>query len=290
MKFSQMVWTSLAVLSVSGCGPLNLGIQPSTTLESHPWSGRTLVFGYSEGAVSIGYDRVCLRPQYPCSLYGLTYAEWRGRKATVEGLALVDRDGLGFKQKYLKLRADRGEDLYLYWELYGDLSDPERNLPRGTYFEDRVASFRSLEGKTIWVNGKLLKKLWTPDPSSSITLHHTEALRVISVTTATLAHIEGEGTFLVQAKDPRGQTGFFPYKKEAFFENNPVKPSWSKDVVRCVRERSVCMGMPPDAVKASWGDPDDINRSVTRYSVSEQWIYGRTYVYLRDGKVDSWQD
>lgn len=49
--------------------------------------------------------------------------------------------------------------------------------------------------------------------------------------------------------------------------------------------------MPRDAVKLSWGEPDDINRTVISYSVHEQWIYrDKVYIYCDNGKVTAWQD
>ena len=51
------------------------------------------------------------------------------------------------------------------------------------------------------------------------------------------------------------------------------------------------------AVVASWGRPNDINRSVGSWGIHEQWVYGgypssskATYVYFEDARVTSWQD
>ena len=40
----------------------------------------------------------------------------------------------------------------------------------------------------------------------------------------------------------------------------------------------------------SWGQPDDINRSVGSWGVHEQWVYGDEYLYFENGKLTSWQD
>jgi hypothetical protein len=52
----------------------------------------------------------------------------------------------------------------------------------------------------------------------------------------------------------------------------------------------IWLGMTKDMVIESWGKPEDINRTVTTYSVSEQWIYGEKYLYFDDGILTSWQD
>jgi hypothetical protein len=42
----------------------------------------------------------------------------------------------------------------------------------------------------------------------------------------------------------------------------------------------------------SWGAPNDINRTVTAYGTSEQWVYDKmkTYLYFENGILTSWQD
>ena len=61
-----------------------------------------------------------------------------------------------------------------------------------------------------------------------------------------------------------------------------------------IREGKVSVGMSHLMVRASWGLPRDINRTVIRGRlVSEQWCYGGidgNYLYFEDGLLESWQD
>jgi hypothetical protein len=52
----------------------------------------------------------------------------------------------------------------------------------------------------------------------------------------------------------------------------------------------IWIGMTKEMAIESWGKPEDINRTVTSYSVSEQWVYGERYLYFDDGILTSWQD
>ncbi len=57
----------------------------------------------------------------------------------------------------------------------------------------------------------------------------------------------------------------------------------------------IMIGSTAAQVRAAWGPPTDINRSVGTYGVREQWVYDRgtnptQYVYLEDGVVASWQN
>lgn len=50
------------------------------------------------------------------------------------------------------------------------------------------------------------------------------------------------------------------------------------------------------ALNSSWGKPDDINKTVNAYGVSEQWVYRGTgyaksrYLYFKNGVLTSMQD
>lgn len=51
------------------------------------------------------------------------------------------------------------------------------------------------------------------------------------------------------------------------------------------------LGMTREEVRASWGDPGDINRAAGVGYVHEQWVYSdSTYLYFDDGILTSWQD
>jgi tetratricopeptide (TPR) repeat protein len=72
------------------------------------------------------------------------------------------------------------------------------------------------------------------------------------------------------------------------FEN---KSSLDKEIIRSILDGKVTFGMTKEQVIVSWGQPEDVNRTVTTYGVSEQWIYGdKHYLYFEDGVLTSWQD
>lgn len=64
-----------------------------------------------------------------------------------------------------------------------------------------------------------------------------------------------------------------------------------------VDNRQIQRGMGECALLASWGNPTTINTSVGSWGVSKQYVYrtsgyytsSASYVYIRKGVVDSWQ-
>lgn len=58
-----------------------------------------------------------------------------------------------------------------------------------------------------------------------------------------------------------------------------------------IANRTIWIGMTEEMLLDSWGQPDDINSTVTRYSVRKQYVYGLgQYVYVENGVVNAWQN
>lgn len=50
------------------------------------------------------------------------------------------------------------------------------------------------------------------------------------------------------------------------------------------------IGMTKTMITDAIGEPDDINRTVTARSITEQWIYGQRYLYFTNGILTAFQD
>ena len=62
-----------------------------------------------------------------------------------------------------------------------------------------------------------------------------------------------------------------------------------------ILNHKITIGMTKQLVKFSWGNPRDINRTVSSWGIREQWVYGDwpdnyRLLYFRDGILTSWQD
>lgn len=69
-------------------------------------------------------------------------------------------------------------------------------------------------------------------------------------------------------------------------------PEWPRAICALVAAKKIAIGMTAEQVRAAWGQPYVINRSVSSSRVSEQWVYGghfiyyyipATYLYFEDG-------
>jgi hypothetical protein len=79
-----------------------------------------------------------------------------------------------------------------------------------------------------------------------------------------------------------------------YFVNPFTDKKWAKKTIEAIKERKVFIGMTKEQVKLSWGRPENINRTISSYGVSEQWIYGALpnakYLYFENGVLRSIQD
>jgi hypothetical protein len=77
-----------------------------------------------------------------------------------------------------------------------------------------------------------------------------------------------------------------------------LNPDLEPKVRSAIEDCKIYIGMRKEDVRASWGGPTRVNRTVERYGIHEQWVYckygdclsGAIYVYFDDGILTSWQD
>lgn len=76
-------------------------------------------------------------------------------------------------------------------------------------------------------------------------------------------------------------------KRRVFEETewNTLVKKYGLGWMNCVMKGTIKVGMPVVLVYMSWGSPERINRS--SYG-SDQWVYDGQYLYIENGKVQSW--
>lgn len=80
-------------------------------------------------------------------------------------------------------------------------------------------------------------------------------------------------------------------RRRSFVKKNAQLSERAQDAIL---EGKIYPGMTKEMVRASWGEPDDVNRTVTRNRTKEQWVYegyeDRDYVYFRNGELTTIQN
>ena len=81
-------------------------------------------------------------------------------------------------------------------------------------------------------------------------------------------------------------------KQNYYFDNQPLPKMWGDDLILKIISGEVSAGMSVEQVRVAVGNPDVINNTSSRHSVSEQWIYGnvvgeKKYLSFDYGKLIS---
>jgi len=81
-------------------------------------------------------------------------------------------------------------------------------------------------------------------------------------------------------------------EEKQYFEAQKKKmlKKYGKYWGKLVAEGQLEIGMTKQMCRDSWGEPEDINTTSTRYGTHEQWVYTTIYVYFDNGKISAIQD
>ncbi len=193
---------------------------------------------------------------------------------------------------YLKLRmTESGEPVY--YKSRTSFEAERLTKLNEVYFEEELEELRILMGKPVWLNRNSVTELFTEEKGITVPTEHIERAEVTEVVTESFGFLGGakSDALYLRVKKPDGRTGLLPNLPDYYYINDPILPAWPKAIVEAVKKREIFIGMPSEAAKASWGKPKEINTTVTANTVLEQWVFGDfgSYVYIRNGKVESWQ-
>lgn len=230
-----------------------------------------------EGLIKYAY-KLSEKPKF--SLDNLSYEKFHGKRGKVIDI-VSDGSGSVMTGYFWQIEIE-GEKYYARWiPVVPDYLE-------SSYFLGDLDLATKLTGKKIWV---VKQKLITPEKEIQVRVGHLDEVEVIGIDTKSYGHgFDGASPFWFRIKTADGKEGLVPYDKRFFFIEDPIKQSWNPAIIEAIRSRNIKLGMTPEQVRLSWGNPERINRTVAANTVLEQWIYGRQYLYIENGKVRSFQD
>jgi hypothetical protein len=76
-------------------------------------------------------------------------------------------------------------------------------------------------------------------------------------------------------------------KRQLYAKSQTHRPA---QILRCVQEQKICVGMTEEEVQLSWGSPSRKNKTGGVGGSFDQWVYeDDRFVYFRNGALASWQ-
>jgi hypothetical protein len=243
--------------------------------------GEEITFRQSyPGGEQYGYQLLYSKPDNTAR--HLAYEPYVGKKGKIQDGVIKDKYGISeFKQVVL----ENCENVYV------NLVSHE--MPNDVYRSLDVDVAKLLIGKTIWIDqtyGVYPLELVTLDSNVSYPLSNVEPVTVTDLYMPGIGHARGAAPFYLKVKKASGEEGYLPFNTIYFYPENPIPAGTPAKIVEAIKGQKIMLGMTAKQVELSWGKPEDVNRSVGSWGVHEQWVYGRQYVYLENGKVSSYQD
>lgn len=171
---------------------------------------------------------------------------------------------------------------------------------------DTVTRLWQDDSKRVWVRLKGDAWLWgspAMDVKDAVKLQAESVVEIVGYDSGFFkAHSEGRDGLLTQFHVPRNPTSNAIIERGKALEKERaqaevaakkhalIKRFGKKNADR-IEAHKIWIGMSAEMTRESWGEPEDINRTVTGYSVSEQWVYeGEVYLYFEDGILNTWQE
>lgn len=186
--------------------------------------------------------------------------------------------------------------------------------------QDTVTRFWEDESKRIWVRLKHDARLWgslAMDSKDSVVLQPETVIEIVGSTGGLFkAQVEGKVGFLAQIHVPKNPTSDAIIERGKVLEKQQEQANAAAKLKREAQRQAarkkaliekygekigadiyatkIWIGMTKEMAQESWGEPVDINTTVTPLVHHEQWVYEigeskRAYLYFEDGILTSYQ-
>lgn len=135
-----------------------------------------------------------------------------------------------------------------------------------------------------WKVTKAGEKCKVVTPGEKWTIVNTLKIKNYKVPTFYL--VKEQKFIEIQNKDRKEE------KEEVTERKSYLIKSYGSGITNKILNKEIWIGMTKKMTIESWGEPNDINKTVGDWGVHEQWIYSNIgfYLYFENGKLTSWQD
>ena len=169
-----------------------------------------------------------------------------------------------------------------YWE-----KNSEYNIANSNYFvfKNTLDSIKdNFLGRHVWLNKTedfLTPSFRTFIPANDSWFNQYDKVKIIDID---LFYYGGSGNIWFIIKNKNGGKAKLKYDKTYrtkdkegqdynYYLYNPLNPKWGNNIIKAIKNNSVKIGMTEYQVIVSWGKPDNINKTISKNNVDQQWVY-----------------
>lgn len=195
---------------------------------------------------------------------------------------------------YYEIKLENGETVFsTYSSDKYDIREGKYHSMDDFYFVEDYEKAKKWLNKYVYVvnkykwNIELLNYDDNDNFIGKITIENYEKVKVLNVLAKVFGKGSGISSFYILVEKENGEKGYIQYE---MLSSDNIITKYDINIQKLIQERKIIIGMTQEQVLLSWGKPDDINRNVGSWGNHEQWIYGNSYIYFKNGKLTSWQD
>lgn len=201
----------------------------------------------------------------------------------------------------LKSESSGLEYIYEFNSKISDFCNKEKDMSDFVFLNDIDKACELLIGKTLYFNYETwftanntitLSTKYIPVVINNIGLSHDGYCKIAFETSSSdefyiKVKLSGtnESDYNISLPD---FANVFSFKDPKLKYPNITRAKW-----KLIQNRDIEIGMSKTECRLSYGEPDDINSTLTGYGNREQWVYenqfGNTYLYFRNGRLISIQ-
>jgi len=284
MKNSKLIFLNiLSVFLLSSCSIINKNLK-SDSIIKNKWSGETVLFSdvssqiLKQKYINRGWTRFNKNKSIP-------YFKLKKKEGIILG------NYYSRQKEYLVVQLDNGRK-YKWEKPYWQIND--NALPGHLCRSKDLEQAEKLKGKYIWLN-------FINDDTSFINVTgqiYNKFKKVKVIGTKIYQNgkrdwpiwlvIDSDNDFnsMVRYNGAKKIVG----KQNFYFEEQPLPKIWGEDLILTIISGKISHGMSDEQVRVAIGNPDIINNTSSRHSISEQWIYGsvvgqKKYLSFEYGKL-----
>lgn len=189
------------------------------------------------------------------------------------------------KKFYLKLQEKESNDI-VYYEYDGNYEFSFPFIVIG-YFEKQKSLFSGKE--FVFKNHKFINNT-DIQTGKTVTIKSGQKWKCIDLTiedeyyNLSLIFENSLGEKVANSLD-RFLNGTYYTSKEADY----YQKKFGKNIWNTILDCKVKIGMTKEMCRLSWGEPQDINKTITSSKISEQWVYPDSYLYFYNGILSTIQ-
>ena len=284
-NYTLLYLINLIVFLFSSCNLFNKNLNTDYIIKNR-WSGETVLFSdvssqiLKQKYINTGWTKFNKNKSVP-------YFKLKKHKGIILGNYYSNQ------KEYLVVQLENGKK-YKWEKSFWQIND--NALPEHLCLIRDLDKAKKLIGKYIWLN-------FTADDTSfisvpGITYNKFEKVKI----TGTKVYQNGgrDWPIWLVIKSNNEFNPMVRYngnkkiveKQNYYFDNQPLPKVWGEDLISKIVFGKVSLGMSDEQVRVAMGNPDVINNTSSRHSVSEQWIYGnvvgkKKYLLFEYGKLIS---